>query len=39
MIGARFLDRFGLGALGEVGIGEARGEAVALLLGGGGAFG
>ena len=32
------LDRFGLGALGEVRIGETLREAVAFLLGGGGGF-
>ena len=39
MVGAGFLDRFGLGALGEVGVGEALGEAVAFLFGGFGGFG
>ncbi len=36
MVRPRFLDRLGLGALGEVRIGEPLGEAVALLFGGGG---
>ena len=34
MVGAGLFDRFGLGALGEGRVGEARGEAVAVLLGG-----
>ena len=38
MVGAGLVDRFGLGALGEVGVGEALREAVAFLLGGLGAF-
>ena len=39
MIGASLLDGFGLGAFGEVGVGETLREAVALLFGGGRAFG
>ena len=35
MVGARLFNGFRLGTLGEVGVGEALGEAVAFLLGGG----
>src|SRR5204863_928442 len=38
MVRARFLDRLGLGALGEVGVGKALSEAVALFFGSRGAF-
>ena len=38
MVGAGFLHCLGLGALGEVRVGETRGEAVAFLFGGGGPF-
>ena len=31
MVGAGFLDRFGLGAVGEGGVGEAPGKAVAVF--------
>ena len=39
MVGTRLFDRFRLGALREVRIGETRGEAVAFLLGSGRGFG
>lgn len=38
MVGTGFLHRFRLGPLGEVRVGEALGEAVALLLGSEGGF-
>ena len=38
VVGARFVDCFGLGAFGEGGVGKARGEAIAVLGGSGDGF-